>query len=508
MPFPAGLALVTVTCQFDLLPDGGALADVRIAYDGPLTGPTDGSIVPYVDSSAVLVAGTCDIEVPATNDPDWTPQDFSYTVTVTFSDNRVRSGTMQLDYQTTAVNLSDVVQWDNAVVTPGTTYATLAQLTAAQAAAAALVDDLSGVTDASTARTNLGLGGAAVLAVGTTAGTVAAGDDSRIVGALQTTGGTVTGDLVVADDAPATKAYRLKTSGSNLDLDAAASDLYVSNWTVVDFSGTQRNYLRLESGAQLAHALGPWLFASGAFDGTGVASLDPSTGLAGLGSKNSLTNVSIAGRRTSAGPPTSSTWTAGDVVLATDGWWLCTAGGTPGTWAALAHSPAVDAGMVGWSFDPARIQGGTALTASGTAHVVRVRAEASVLTGIEVEIVTAGTNLSDCYVAVCNDAGALIGGAAITADQSTAWQSTGRKRMDLSVAQGVTPGAYYRPVIWGTTTAGVLPEFGRAAAGLDPDTLNPSTVRYATADTGLTTTPPSNLGTQTAIGTATYVGFS
>lgn len=46
--------------------------------------------------------------------------------------------------------------------------------------AAALVDDLSGVTDAATARSNLGLGGAAVLAVGTTAGTVAAGDDARL----------------------------------------------------------------------------------------------------------------------------------------------------------------------------------------------------------------------------------------------------------------------------------------------------------------------------------------
>ena len=46
--------------------------------------------------------------------------------------------------------------------------------------AAALVDDLSGVTDAATARSNLGLGGAAVLAVGTTAGTVAAGNDARL----------------------------------------------------------------------------------------------------------------------------------------------------------------------------------------------------------------------------------------------------------------------------------------------------------------------------------------
>ena len=45
----------------------------------------------------------------------------------------------------------------------------------------------TGAATAAGARTNLGLGGAAVLNVGTTAGTVAAGDDSRITGALSTT---------------------------------------------------------------------------------------------------------------------------------------------------------------------------------------------------------------------------------------------------------------------------------------------------------------------------------
>lgn len=45
--------------------------------------------------------------------------------------------------------------------------------------------NLSDLASASSARTNLGLGGAAVLAVGTSAGTVAAGDDSRVTGAAQ-----------------------------------------------------------------------------------------------------------------------------------------------------------------------------------------------------------------------------------------------------------------------------------------------------------------------------------
>jgi hypothetical protein len=56
---------------------------------------------------------------------------------------------------------------------------------AAIAASAQRASNLSDLASALSARTNLGLGGAAVLSVGTTAGTVAAGDDSRITGAAQ-----------------------------------------------------------------------------------------------------------------------------------------------------------------------------------------------------------------------------------------------------------------------------------------------------------------------------------
>jgi hypothetical protein len=50
--------------------------------------------------------------------------------------------------------------------------------------------------DVAAQRATLGLGGAAVLAVGTTAGTVAAGDDSRITGAIAASTLTTRGDLI------------------------------------------------------------------------------------------------------------------------------------------------------------------------------------------------------------------------------------------------------------------------------------------------------------------------
>lgn len=133
MAFPASLTLITVNVRADLLPGGGSTGWARLRYDGlPLTGPTADSIVAYVDETEEFAAdGTTSIQVPATNATGWTPQNFSYEVTVC-SGSRVRRGTVQLDRGTTTVNLADVIQWEGAAET-GVTYATLAQLAAVQA---------------------------------------------------------------------------------------------------------------------------------------------------------------------------------------------------------------------------------------------------------------------------------------------------------------------------------------------------------------------------------------
>jgi hypothetical protein len=77
-----------------------------------------------------------------------------------------------------------------------------------------------------------------------------------------------------------------------------------------------------------AHPTWPgWMVATRVFAGLlGVR--------AGGGNYNSLSPVNFRGQRGSTGAPTTGTWATGDVVLDSAGAvWLCTAGGSPGTWA-------------------------------------------------------------------------------------------------------------------------------------------------------------------------------
>ena len=100
-----------------------------------------------------------------------------------------------------------------ALTTPATTISGAAQK----------ASNLSDLTSASSARTNLGLGGAATLAVGTTAGTVAAGDDGRITGAVPKSTLTAKGDLLAATGSATPAALAVGTDGYVLTADAAST---------------------------------------------------------------------------------------------------------------------------------------------------------------------------------------------------------------------------------------------------------------------------------------------
>lgn len=91
---------------------------------------------------------------------------------------------------------------------------------------------------------------------------------------------TVVGNATVADAAPATKAYRFRTSGSELDVDFGGTSANFSTFANADFTGTQRFYLALDSTQNLARAVRRWNWTATDPFGTVIAFIDPANNAA------------------------------------------------------------------------------------------------------------------------------------------------------------------------------------------------------------------------------------
>ncbi|WP_327592447.1 hypothetical protein [Streptomyces chartreusis] len=115
-------------------------------------------------------------------------------------------------------------------------------------------------------------------------------------------GATFTGPIII-DGAnltvidTGTKGYRLRQDGSDLDLEATGTALFLSVWSGPDFDGTQRHYLRLESGVHIAHASGVWQFAAGPFAGA-VHTIDGLNNQLGFHGAAPVARATITGSRT------------------------------------------------------------------------------------------------------------------------------------------------------------------------------------------------------------------
>lgn len=170
-----------------------------------------------------------------------------------------------------------------------------------------------------------------------------------------------------------------------------------------------------------------------------------------------------------------------------------------------------ESNFIGWSFDPADTQAGAGVSAAGALQLVRVKIPASVtVTNIVLHVAAAGVTLTSGqnFAGLYSGAGVLLGAGAVTADQSTAWQSTGVKTMPLTVAQAATGPYVY--VGWFANASGSTPSFARASSfspGLINTGLTAPNLRFATADTGLTTALPGSIGAQTAATSAFWVGL-
>ncbi|MET7479538.1 hypothetical protein ABZT17_34965 [Streptomyces sp. NPDC005648] len=177
MPFPAGVETVTVSSGQPLkLPDGTAIQGT-LYFSGPdvvtIAGEDVllGGEVPPVE----LVDGSFSVDLVATDATGMSPTGWTYTVRAVLTNAASWIRYISLPKATPSVKLSDVVVPDPVAGS----FSTLIDATAVSAAYLAKAANLADVPDKAAGRTHLGLGGAAVLDVGTGADTVAAGDDPR-----------------------------------------------------------------------------------------------------------------------------------------------------------------------------------------------------------------------------------------------------------------------------------------------------------------------------------------
>ena len=168
-----------------------------------------------------------------------------------------------------------------------------------------------------------------------------------------------------------------------------------------------------------------------------------------------------------------------------------------------------DQGLVTWTMDVMVATANSILPAQGTLYVVRVHVPvAATVRNILAAITNAGSGLraGQCFAGLWNaSGGARVG---VTADQSTGWATTGVKTMALTGTANLTAGDYYIGLYANGTT---LPNFARGnnqIGGAFANAGMTSNFRVATANTGLTTTPPATLGTLTASNTAWWLALS
>jgi hypothetical protein len=340
------------------------------------------------------------------------------------------------------------------------------EVTRANGAYLTKAGNLADVADPATARGSLGLGTAATRGVGTTAGTVAAGDDARISGAAQKAQN-------LADLASPS------TARSNLGLGGAATlAVGTSAGTVAAGDDT-----RITGAAQKASNLGDLV--------------NPGT---------ARTNLGLGGSAVLDVGTTAGTVAAGDDARIAGA--LPATGGTiSGNLAVTGKALGIDTpavhGATAWCYDSALAVNSSQLD-NGRLYLVRVDIPAAVnatrlywWVGNSGSSPVAGQNQVGLY----DSAGTLLASANVDADISSATLKT-----TTIASQALTAGAFYWVGL--LFNAAVSPTLTRASGWTGVDTaanlgLTAAAYRFATNGTGRTTlpatiTPASNTGTDIA----------
>lgn len=156
-----------------------------------------------------------------------------------------------------------------------------------------------------------------------------------------------------------------------------------------------------------------------------------------------------------------------------------------------------DHGMVAWTFEPAAA-GSTFLAAAGVLYLSRIyiRGNAAAnVANIGVVVQQAGTGataLANCFMGIYDVNGNLVANSG-TADQSASWATAGFKKIPMTAAVQLQPGAaYWLGLVVGqqATTPVQLTKSTAITNQINANLVN-TTVREGSQLTGLTSMPAS-----------------
>ncbi|WMI33664.1 hypothetical protein SEA_PATELGO_31 [Streptomyces phage Patelgo] len=376
----------------------------------------------------------------------------------------------------------------------------------------AIASNLSDLNNAGTARTNLGLGNSATRAVGTTTGTVAAGDDSRITGAAQKASnlsdlasastartnlglggaailnvGTATSTVAAGDDSRITGAAQKASNLSDLaSVSTARTNLGLGGSAVLNV-GTAASTVAAGNDSRITGA------AQKASNLSDLASVSTARTNLGLGGAATL-NVGTATGTVAAGDDSRITGAAQSNTAASFSS-LDVSGQALGLLSPRAR------GLIGWSTDPTNVQAGTTMTL-GTVYLVGIYVNRSVnattiywgFTTTAVSSPTAG----QCFVGLYNSSGTRLATAAV---ESVAG-ATGLNATTIS-STALTPGLYWVGLVFNGSSAGTHYRAGSLTSSVLNIGVSAAGYQFATNGTSQTSlpatiTPSSNTGGATA----------
>lgn len=520
MPLPAGWTLITVTATYTQRDGDPAVG--RVVFTAPQVVVVDGEIiVPRAVVGTLNASGELSVQLPSTDDPDIAPTGWTWTVREYVRGLSRDPWAIEVPYDGGPIDLATVspavpVDEVSTLLTQAAADARYLLLAGGTMTGALVADSPLTIDDGTTPKLGMTVNGTerAYFQTDNSGNTRIDSDGQLILATNNTTritiaaGGSVTGigksDVGLGNVDNTSDAAKPVSTATQTALDAkqgldsdltAIAALTPSNDDVVQRkAGAWTNRTMAQVKTDLVLVKGD--VGLGNVDNTSDANKPVST----------ATQTALDLKANLASPTFTGTPAAPTAAAGTNTTQVATTAHVMAVAERSDYLSPPDYNLIAWNIPWWQSGTGTILATAGLLHVCKLHVpKAATITNVEFHLSAAGSSLTSGqnFAALFSGAKALL---STTADQTTAWGSTGRKTMALSAPQAVAAGFVYVGFFSnGSTLPTPLRSSGQSMIN---GGLAAADSFWATADTGRTTSMPSTIGTMTALSVSYAVGVS